>query len=330
MRTLALALSAAPVVVLAQNRPTLPDNVHYDVEWIDGKCSRGADMALCGYTTAEKTCDFMYKFDKVPNWVAALDPAYTGDPTQFDLTVEAGSPSIVNGMLRTPLLPPRTPGSVIGQATILATTRFLQYGSVEVRMTKAPGSTVITSVNPISNTLDEIDIEFTGTNPTEVQTNWYYRGNMSSRGQHFAQANAGTSLIDNFHTYRIDWFPDMLAFYMDGVQINNLTRESTCEGTPPVCGYPSDPSRIKLGVWNAQVDPAWAGPTPVNWASPPANLYAQFDYIHVKCMDAVRGGSTATTRAGGSTPTNSAGGGGSSGSNSGNGSAGGSNNSAGR
>ncbi|KAJ3042648.1 hypothetical protein HDV00_006927 [Rhizophlyctis rosea] len=240
---------------------------------------------------SDNSCDYLYKFDHNPKWVAAKDPAYGGDPTKFDFTVEAGEPQIVNGVLRTPLLPPIKAGSVIGQATILATTRYLQYGSIEFKGTKGAGSTVITSLNTMSNTLDEIDIEFTGVSPTEIQTNWYFKGNESSRGQHFAIANTNQSLYDVAHTFRIDWFPDSLSFYVNDQLINTVPRSTTCatvNGTQ-TCGYPSDPSRIKFGVWNAVVGD-WAGPTPVNWATAPGNnkgIYATYEYIRVKCMDAV-------------------------------------------
>ncbi|KAJ3052920.1 hypothetical protein HK097_005421 [Rhizophlyctis rosea] len=285
-RLIPLALLPA---ALAQTFEPFP-NVHYDVDFIPGKCS-ASHPNNCLYSTVDNSCDQLYTFNQNPRWIAAMDPAYTGDPAPYDFTVEAGEPQIFNGVLRTPLLPPRVNGSVIGQATILATTRYLQYGSIEFKGTKGQGSTVITSLNTMSNSLDEIDIEFTGVSPTEIQTNWYYRGNETSRGQHFAIANTNQSLYDTPHTFRIDWFPDALSFYVNNQLINTVPRSTTCStaanGTQ-VCGYPSDPSRIKFGVWNAQVGD-WAGRTPVNW-NLPANrnkgIFATYEYIRIKCMDA--------------------------------------------
>lgn len=55
---------------------------------------------------------------------------------------------------------------------------------------------------------DEIDLEWVGLNPSEVQTNFYWHGvvNYGNGQKHSISSDASK----DFHTYTISWMPDQL------------------------------------------------------------------------------------------------------------------------
>jgi beta-glucanase (GH16 family) len=78
-----------------------------------------------------------------------------------------------------------------------------------------------------SNWPPEIDVlEMRGSAPNiNVMTHW--SGSWPNEQHETSQYDAVTSLADAYHIYRVEWFPDSVVWYMDGVQrakhVQNVT-----------------------------------------------------------------------------------------------------------
>lgn len=149
-----------------------------------------------------------------------------------------------------------------GDAPQLASLFYIMFGRVEVTMKAAPGAGIVSSLVLQSDTLDEIDIEWLGADPDEIQSNYFGKGQTTSynRGQfHKVQ---GTQA--NFITYTIDWNKDRILWIVGGTVVRTLNYGDAESGQ-----YPQTPMQVKFGAWaggdparNAQGTVAWAkGPT---------------------------------------------------------------------
>jgi beta-glucanase (GH16 family) len=142
-----------------------------------------------------------------------------------------------------------------GDSVRVTTNFYIFYGRVEAIMQAAPGRGVISSINLLSDDLDEIDWEVKGQNNTHVFNNWYGKGNQS-------QSNGGepelADSMDGFHNYTIIWTEQELQFWLDGNQVRTVASDEPGR-------YPQTPCYINLSLW-AGGDPnngegviTWAG-----------------------------------------------------------------------
>ncbi len=143
-----------------------------------------------------------------------------------------------------------------------------QYGTYTVRMKAVAQNGVVSSffiyTGPSEgNPWDEIDIEITGNNPTQLQTNYFTDG----VGEHEAYIALGFDASADFHTYSIEWMPDEINWYVDGVLKHT---ENGSNGT-----LPSTPGRIMMNLWpGTDSVNAWLGD--FVYTSP---LQAQYDWV---------------------------------------------------
>lgn len=140
---------------------------------------------------------------------------------------------------------PETGGGI---GATVHSSRWMKYGTIEARIKTAssmPGTvSSFIMISPISG--DEIDFEIVGKDPSDVQTNFYYRvqpGNKVdySHGVHI-NVNLDTSL--DYHTYRLDWTPTEMKWWFDG-ELKRTTLASEVVGS-----YPDTPMRIAFGIWD--------------------------------------------------------------------------------
>lgn len=133
---------------------------------------------------------------------------------------------------------------------------YILFGKVEVVLKAAKGTGVITSFYLQSDDLDEIDIELFGGDAYEFQSNYFIKGNTKTydRGQYHPTL---LSPLDNFHTYTIEWNPDVLTWSLDGNVVRTLTKDNPQ-------GFPQTPMQLIAGVW-AGGDPDNA-PGTIEWA----------------------------------------------------------------
>src|SRR3546814_5031761 len=79
---------------------------------------------------------------------------------------------------------------------------------------------------------DEIDFEFLGKSPRQVQVNYY----TARKGGHETMIDLGFDASEDFHTYAFEWRPDSIRWFVDGRQVH----EETGQRGP----LPSTPGKI--------------------------------------------------------------------------------------
>ncbi|KJZ79045.1 hypothetical protein HIM_01818 [Hirsutella minnesotensis 3608] len=72
-----------------------------------------------------------------------------------------------------------------GDAPQLGSLFYIMFGRVEITIKAAPGAGIVSSLVLESDDLDEIDVEWLGSNPDEVQSNYFGKGQTTTynRGQ---------------------------------------------------------------------------------------------------------------------------------------------------
>jgi beta-glucanase (GH16 family) len=145
-----------------------------------------------------------------------------------------------------------------GQAPTITSTKYIFFGKVDVWVQASVGTGVVTSFVLQSDDLDEIDWEWLGGDTTQVQTNYFSKGDTTTydRGGYSPVANPQST----FHKYTIDWTPDALNWLIDDVVVRTLTYADAKGGST----YPQTPMQIKLGTWVAGGKDAAEGT--VQWA----------------------------------------------------------------
>ncbi|KAH6650846.1 concanavalin A-like lectin/glucanase domain-containing protein [Chaetomium tenue] len=151
-----------------------------------------------------------------------------------------------------------------GDSPQLASIFYIMFGRVEVTMKAAPGAGIVSSLVLLSDTLDEIDMEWLGSDDSEVQTNYFSKGQTTdyNRGQFNPAANNQAEFI----TYTIDWTTDRIVWYVGGTVVRTLTFDEAAGQ------YPQTPMQVKFGAW-AGGDPS-NPPGTIEWARGPTD-YSQ-------------------------------------------------------
>lgn len=130
---------------------------------------------------------------------------------------------------------------------------FFGYGRFEARLKSvaAPGFVTgfFTYTGPTfdGDPHDEIDFEFLGKAPTQVQLNYFTDG----EGHHETTVDLGFDASQEFHTYAFEWRPDAVRWLVDGRQVH----EETGARGP----LPSHPGKIYLHVWAGKNLESWLG-----------------------------------------------------------------------
>ncbi|KAJ3363727.1 hypothetical protein GGF31_000884 [Allomyces arbusculus] len=175
-----------------------------------------------------------------------------------------------------------------GQGATLPSLRWIQYGTISARIKVAAGPGVISSFitkTDIKDTQgDEIDFEMLGGHPQEVQTNFYWNGQIEyNRGAKWNMSSGSTT--DDYHVYTIDWNADRIQWLVDGNVIRTVTPKEVDNK------YPRQVGRVFFSVWDGgcNLPPGtvqWAGgPTP--WckdASKRGEVPKMYvDWVEIKC-----------------------------------------------
>lgn len=133
---------------------------------------------------------------------------------------------------------------------------YIMFGHIEFVAQAAPGTGIVSSMVLISDDLDEIDIEWLGGDTTQVQSNYFSKGDTTTydRGEYHSVNSPQTTM----NTYAIDWTSDRVIWYVNGVAVRTLTNPGTGY-------YPQTPMQIRFGSWaggdsdNAAGTIEWAG-----------------------------------------------------------------------
>ena len=159
-----------------------------------------------------------------------------------------------------------------GDSPTIISKWYIMFGHVDFVIKAAPGTGIVSSAVLLSDCLDEIDFEWLGGDNTQVQSNYFGKGQTTTgynRGAfHPAQGNH-----DSFNTYSIDWTADQIVFSVNGNTVRVLKASDAQAGQ-----YPQTPMQIKVGSWaggdsaNAPGTIAWAG-GPVDYSQGPFTMY---------------------------------------------------------
>ncbi|KAF3484102.1 UTR2 protein [Arthroderma uncinatum] len=224
---------------------------------------------------------------KTYNWdnLDSVSPntKYLGDASKADW-VSSGEAKVSDGNLLLTMAP-----STVG--TLLGHSHYMWYGKTTAKLRTSRGQGVVTAFILMSDAKDEIDFEFVGADLSTAQTNFYYQGITDyTHGKNQSLSNTFT----NYHTYEIDWKPDMITWSIDGQVIRTLERANTMNSTTNQYDYPQTPARVQLSLWpaglstNGKGTVDWAGGL-VDWKSEDIQkngyYYAAFDSVTIECYD---------------------------------------------
>lgn len=213
-------------------------------------------LAASGLVSAQtfSTCNPV-KGDKCPADEAVggtVDVDFTKGPSDF-FTIAEG----------TNLTYDPTNGAIFkitkdGDAPTITSKKYILFGSVSVHVKASFGTGIVTSLVLQSDCLDEIDWEWLGGDTTQVQTNYFRKGDTSTydRGGYSPVANPQTE----WHKYTIDWTSTALTWSIDDKPVRVLAYADAKGGA----NYPQTPMQIKLGTWVAGRKDAPEGT--VQWA----------------------------------------------------------------
>jgi endo-1,3-1,4-beta-glycanase ExoK len=141
------------------------------------------------------------------------------------------------------------------------------YGSYRVRMKPAKGSGLITSFFTYALSGNaEIDVEFLGKNPTQVEFNYYTNG----VGDHETVHDLGYDASMSFHEYGFDWAPGSITWFVDGIAVHTET------GTRGP--LPTEASPIFINLWSVNsTGEAWAGA--FTYTGPVSAEYTEISFL---------------------------------------------------
>jgi len=133
-----------------------------------------------------------------------------------------------------------------------------QYGRYEMRMRVAKMSGTLSTFftykngSEVGNTFwEEIDIEVFGkNNATQWQSN-IILGTQRPTIKTEAVHTSATSLADAYHTYTLEWTPDYVAWYFDGVEVRRITGTSTVTSMV-------NPQSLRFNIWSSTAE-SWVG-----------------------------------------------------------------------
>lgn len=133
-----------------------------------------------------------------------------------------------------------------------------QYGRYEMRMRVANMSGTLSTFFTYKDGSEgagvfweEIDIEVFGkNNATQWQSN-IILGTQRPTIKTEAVHTSATSLADAFHTYTLEWTPDYVAWYLDGVEVRRIT------GTSSVTSL-TKPQSLRFNIWSSTAE-SWVG-----------------------------------------------------------------------
>ncbi|KAI1204987.1 glycoside hydrolase family 16 protein [Annulohypoxylon truncatum] len=128
-------------------------------------------------------------------------------------------------------------------APTITSNKYIFFGKVELVVEAAPGAGIVTSFVLQSDDLDEIDWEWIGSDTTQVQSDYFGKGDTSTydRGGYHSVSNPQS----NYYTYTLDWTKDYVRWYINGQQVRELLYADAKGGTR----FPQTPMQIKLGTW---------------------------------------------------------------------------------
>jgi hypothetical protein len=149
-----------------------------------------------------------------------------------------------------------------GDAPQLTSKWYIMFGQVDVEIQSAPGAGIVSSCVLQSDALDEIDWEWLGADNSEVQSNYFAKGQVTTYNRGAFHANPNNQ--NAFQKYTIIWTAEQIVWQINGVTVRALKPSDTSNQ------YPQTPMQVKIGAWSGG-DPANA-PGTIEWARGPTDF----------------------------------------------------------
>ncbi|RFU75310.1 cell wall glucanase utr2 [Trichoderma arundinaceum] len=245
-----------------------------------GGCDPRMSFSLDSCTPEPVCQDKTMTFDSKLSSISDISD-YLGDPSKADWVAQ-GEPAYYNGNVLLTM-----PKNSVG--TVLASTEYMWYGNVKAKFKTSRGKGVVTAFILLSDVKDEIDYEFVGVDLGTAQTNWYFQG---IPDYHNSGNITLSDTFNNYHTYEINWTPDMIQWLVDGQVGRTVYRKDHWNATSNQWSFPQTPARVQLSIWpgglasNAQGTIDWAGGE-IDWNAPDIQksgyFYATFQSVSVEC-----------------------------------------------
>ncbi|KAL3448652.1 concanavalin A-like lectin/glucanase domain-containing protein [Aspergillus insuetus] len=165
-----------------------------------------------------------------------------------------------------------------GDSPTIETDFFFFFGKAEVVLKAAPGVGIVSSIVLESDVLDEVDWETLGGDTTQIQSNYFGKGDTSSYDRGGFHPVATPQEV--FHTYTIEWSPEAISWIIDGAIVRTLAFADAQGGSR----FPQTPMRLRLGIWaggdpdNAPGTIEWAGGE-TDYNAGPFTMYVKSAYI---------------------------------------------------
>ena len=140
-------------------------------------------------------------------------------------------------------------------APLIRTNFNFFFGSIEYVVQGALGKGIVSSMVLLSDDLDEVDWEMTGTGGSQIETNYYGKGLPNYNNYQYVNV---TTPQTEFHTYGVQWSSEALVWYIDNVVVRTLTAAQAGDY------FPQTPMHVSLSLWDGG-DPTEA-PGTQNWA----------------------------------------------------------------
>ncbi|KAI0120692.1 concanavalin A-like lectin/glucanase domain-containing protein [Xylariales sp. AK1849] len=161
-----------------------------------------------------------------------------------------------------------------GYSPTLETNFYFFWGKTEVIMKAANGTGIISSIVWGSDDLDEMDWEFKGGDPGNVQTNYFGKGVQNDTNGAGFPVDGGVQA--DWHNYTNVWTADKLEWWIDGKLVRSLL-PADANNTE---SYPQTPMTLRLGIWAGGDDSQPTGT--IEWAGGKTDYDAGPFTMHVQ------------------------------------------------
>ncbi|KAI8087267.1 concanavalin A-like lectin/glucanase domain-containing protein [Thamnidium elegans] len=123
-------------------------------------------------------------------------------------------------------------------------TSYMQYGrfSATVKSADVPGA--VTAVILIADDGDEIDFELLAGGSETITSNYFWGKKIVYGANGRTRDPPAKPTWEQFYTYTIDWSPERIIWYIDGVEIRRTTKAEAG------VAYPSSAARVQIGLWD--------------------------------------------------------------------------------
>lgn len=171
-----------------------------------------------------------------------------------------------------------------GDAPTLSSLFYIMFGKVEFTMKSAPGAGIVSSLVLQSDDLDEIDMEWLGADGTEVQTNYFGKGNVTTYNR--GAFNPAADNQEEFITYTVVWTAEQIVWSVGSTVVRVMTPAEADTNQ-----YPQTPCKVKFGAWSGGDSSNAAGT--ISWARGPTD-YADGPFTMIVQSIAITDYSTGT------------------------------------